>query len=80
MRIEQLHYFQTLIQLGSFNKAAIALHITQPGLSDAIKSLEKEVGVSLINRSHKGVILTDAGKNFLVYAEQIIEIYDKIHT
>lgn len=80
MRIEQLHYFQTLIQLGSFNKAATALHITQPGLSDAIKSLEKEVGVSLINRSHKGVILTDAGKNFLVYAEQIIEIYDKIHT
>ena len=80
MRIEQLHYFQTLIQLGSFNKAAAALHITQPGLSDAIKSLEKEIGVSLINRSHKGVILTDAGKNFLVYAEQIIEIYDKIHT
>lgn len=80
MRIEQLQYFQTLIQLGSFNKAALALHITQPGLSDAIKSLEKEVGVSLINRSHKGVILTDAGKNFLVYAEQIIEIYDKIHT
>ena len=80
MRIEQLQYFQTLIQLGSFNKAATALHITQPGLSDAIKALEKEVGISLINRSHKGVILTDAGKNFLVYAEQIIEIYDKIHT
>ena len=46
MRIEQLQYFQTLIQLGSFNKAATALHITQPGLSDAIKALEKEVGIS----------------------------------
>lgn len=80
MRIEQLQYFQTLIQLGSFNKAAAALHITQPGLSDAIKSLEKEIGVFLINRSHKGVVLTDAGKNFLVYAEQMLEIYDKIHT
>lgn len=62
MRLEQLQYLVGIIDSGSFNKAAQALHITQPALTSAVKALENELGVSLLIRSSRGVLPTAYGR------------------
>lgn len=62
MRLEQLQYLVGIIDHGSFNKAAHALHITQPALTSAVKALENELGVSLLIRSSRGVLPTACGR------------------
>lgn len=53
--------------------AADELFITQPNLSKAIKDLELEMGITIFNRTNKGVLLTDDGTKFLSYARQVVE-------
>jgi LysR family transcriptional regulator, nitrogen assimilation regulatory protein len=57
-----LEYFLRVAELGSINKAAADLHLSQPALSRHVASLEHEMGTKLFNRSQGGVQLTDAGK------------------
>ncbi len=61
MRLEQLQYFVQVVQRHSFNKAALALNITQPALTASMNALENELGVKLLVRSHKGVFPTSYG-------------------
>ena len=63
MNLQYLKAFYVAVQLNSISKAAKHLHLTQPGLSMQIQSLEKDLGVTLFIRSNKGVELTEAGKN-----------------
>ncbi len=76
MRIEQLEYLEAIVKTGSINEAAKNLYLTQPSLSNAIKELEKEVGVQILLRSKLGVSLTEDGREFLIYARQIL---DNVH-
>ena len=73
MRMEQLEYFLAVAESGSLNATAQQFFISQQGLSDALKRLEKELDVILINRSKTGVSLTTAGEQLLPYARDILE-------
>lgn len=73
MRIQQLHYIIKIVETGSMNEAAKQLYITQPSLSNAVRDLEKEMGITIFNRHPKGITLTKDGMEFLAYARQVIE-------
>ena len=76
MELSQLKYFCALAKLEHMTRAAESLHITQPALSRAISSLEKELGITLFNRGGKGVTLTNDGTEFLQYARHLVGQYD----
>ena len=61
MRLEQLQYFVHVVEAHSFNKAAQKLNITQPALTNAIRSLEEELDVQLLVRSRRGCVPTAWG-------------------
>lgn len=73
MTLQQLKYVITISKSGSMHTAADELFITQPNLSKAIKDLELEMGITIFNRTNKGVLLTDDGTKFLSYARQVVE-------
>ncbi|MGN0772701.1 MAG: LysR family transcriptional regulator [Candidatus Ventricola sp.] len=78
MTLQQLNDVIAIAETGSFNRAAERLYIAQPSLTGAIKELEKELGVTLFNRSFKGATLTAEGVNFLPYARSVIMQYQNI--
>lgn len=69
MDLKQLEYFLVCAGHGSLTKAAEELYTTQPHVSMVIRSLEKELGVTLFQRKPKGVELTEEGRNIYLYAE-----------
>lgn len=73
MEFRQLEYFCTISELENFTRTAEVLHVSQPSVTKAIKALEAELGVMLINRSQKHVSLTEQGKVFLVHAQRIMQ-------
>ena len=79
MTLQQIIYVLTISEAGSMNKAAESLFISQPSLTNAIKDLEKEVGISIFLRTSKGVTLTKEGEEFLMYARQLYQQYELIH-
>jgi len=72
MEIRQLSYFVKAADLLHFTEAAAASFVTQSTLSQQIKQLENELGMSLFDRIGKHVKLTEAGKIFLVHAKQVL--------
>ena len=78
MRIEQLEYLIEVAETGSINLAAEKKYISQQSLSEAIQKLEKEFGINLIERSYKGVYLTETGKLFVEKAKVIINNVDEL--
>ena len=75
MDIRHLNYFSEVAKHQSFTKAAAALHVSQPSLSKAIKSIEEQLGVPLFYRSSRQLELTDAGKAVLVNAKKVLEAF-----
>lgn len=73
MTFTQLEIFSVLAKVGSFSRAAAALGITQSGVSHAIKQLETELGVSLLNREGGALALTDVGIRLLTRANDILQ-------
>ena len=73
MRSQQLLYLQKVVALGNMTEAAKELFIAQPTLSSAIKQLEKEMGITILIRGKKGVSLTEDGREFMQYAQQILD-------
>lgn len=71
--LRQLEYLITVVDLASFTRAAESLHVTQPALSHQIRTLEKEVGASLLERLPRGVRPTVAGRAMLAHARSAIE-------
>lgn len=72
INIRHLEYFVKVSKLGSINKAAQALYISQPYLGKIMHDLEDTLGVCLINRSRSGVTLTPEGLDFLAHAKKIL--------
>jgi DNA-binding transcriptional LysR family regulator len=70
--LRQLRQFVAIVELGSFRRAAGALHIAQPALSVSIQKLEHAVGVKLLERLPKGVIATAAGEALLPDARRSV--------
>ena len=79
MTLQQLRYIVTIVNCGSISEAAKQLFITQPSLSNAVKELEKEMGISIFNRSSKGIALSSQGMEFLSYARQVLEQAELLH-
>ena len=72
MELRYLRYFVTVAERQSFTRAAEELHVAQPAISQQIKSLEEELGVSLLHRTKRSVKLTAAGNAFLSEAKEIL--------
>jgi len=73
MELRQLRYFTVVAKLGSISQAAQELHIAQPALTRQIQKLEEDVGVILLERTGRGVKPTDAGTQFLIDAEKLLD-------
>lgn len=78
MTLNQLEYVCAVADRGTISDAANALFITQPSLTAAIKSLEKELGITIFNRTNKGVTLSPEGEEFLGYARGVLQEADLI--
>ena len=76
MTLQQIKYAITIAETGSFNKAAEALYVAQPSLSEAVKELEQELGITVFNRNARGVTLTNDGMEFIIYARQLYGQYE----
>ncbi|MBI2553909.1 MAG: LysR family transcriptional regulator [Candidatus Rokubacteria bacterium] len=75
MDARQLEIFVKVAELGSFSKAAEALFLTQPTVSEHIRGLEEELGLRLLDRLGRGAAPTKAGQLLLGYARRILELH-----
>ena len=73
MTLQQLKYVIEVVNCGSISEGAKRLFISQPSLSNAIKELEKELGIDIFNRTSRGITLSADGMEFLGYARQVVE-------
>lgn len=78
MNVLHMKYAVEVAKLGSLNKAAESLLIAQPNISRSIKELEADLGISIFNRSAKGMELTAEGEEFIGYAQSILKQLDEV--
>ncbi len=78
MNILHLKYAVEIARCGSLNKAAENLYMGQPNLSRAIKDLEASLGITVFERSAKGMVATPEGEVFLEYARKILSQIDEV--
>ena len=78
MEMAQLEYFSKVVQEKSFSKAADRVFRTQPAVSIAIRRLEEEIGLPLLDRTQKIPVLTDAGQVVYDYAQRILALRDEV--
>ncbi len=78
MTILQLKYVIAIDEECSMRKAADRLYVSQPGLSSAIRDLEKELGIQIFERVHNGVVTTSAGASFIAYARNAVEQFERV--
>ena len=74
----QLEYFTRVVQEKGFSKAAASVFRTQPAVSIAIRRLEEEIGLPLLERNQKVPVLTDAGQIVYEYAQRILGLRDDV--
>ncbi|HEY4549512.1 MAG TPA: LysR family transcriptional regulator, partial [Bacillus sp. (in: firmicutes)] len=77
MNIDHLEAFMYVVHLESIHKAAEALYLSQPTVTARIKTLERDLDIELFLRKGRSVTLTEEGKTFIPYAEQIISTYQQ---
>ncbi len=76
MTLDQLRYFKAVCQYNSVSRAAEALNISQPSVSNAISKLEDEFGIMLFARQNRRLIITNEGAVLLKYATTLLEDAD----
>ncbi|MCX4966240.1 LysR substrate-binding domain-containing protein [Streptomyces sp. NBC_00654] len=72
MHLQQLSYFVAVAEARHFTRAAEAVHVSQPSLSQQIRALENELGAELFSRARGNIALTDAGEALLPLARRIL--------
>lgn len=77
MEIRQIITFRTVAQTLNFTRAAEALNYVPSNVTMQMKALEEELGTQLIDRLGKQIVLTDAGKRFLLHAEKVLNSLDE---
>lgn len=76
MDFKQLEYFVRVAEHGSFSRAAAALDAGQPFLSRQVRQLEVELRKNLFHRHGRGIVLTDAGEQFLAFSKSVLQQFD----
>src|ERR1700722_9218275 len=77
LELRHLRYFLAVAEALNFTKAAALLRVAQPALSRRVQDLEDEIGVDLLKRSPRGVVLTAEGKVFLDKTRQLLKLADE---
>ncbi len=75
----RLQVFYTVAKVLSFTKAAETLHMTQPAVTFQVKQLEEQFNTRLFDRTHNKISLTEAGRIVYGYAENILELYERMY-
>ena len=78
MTIAQLKYVLVIAGSTSMREAAGKLFISQPALSASIHELEEELGIRIFERNNRGILLSEEGQEFLIYAKQAVSQYQLI--
>lgn len=78
MRSEQLNYVAAIARLGSFRGASEELHISQPALSSTVRNLERELGVTILERGRSGAQLSEEGRELLPLIIGAIDAIDRL--
>ena len=78
MNILHMKYAVEVAKVGSLNKAAETLLIAQPNISRSIKELEADLGITIFDRTSKGMFLTPEGENFIGYAKNILRQIEQV--
>lgn len=78
MTLQQLRYIIAIAEIGSLNKAAEALFVSQPSLSAVVQDLEAELGIIIFRRSGRGMELTNDGAEFLSSARALFNQYEDL--
>lgn len=76
MTLQQLRYLIEIANCGSISQAAHNLFVSQSSLSVAVKDVERETGVTIFERSNRGITVTRDGIELLGYARQVVEQAD----
>ena len=77
MELRHLRYFVAAAEQENISRAALKLHVSQPGVSRQIHDLEEEIGFPLFERSAKALKLTEAGRKFLDEARAVLQRADE---
>ncbi|QEY22826.1 LysR family transcriptional regulator [Psychrobacillus sp. AK 1817] len=80
MDLRRMYYFNAIVKYQSFSRAAKALHISQPSLSNAIKTLETEISAPLIERTTKQFRLTELGLQFYERSKSLLAQFEVMDT
>ena len=80
MTLTQLRYLIAIAEYGSINAAASNIYASQSNLSNCVKELEQELGITIFTRSNRGVTLTNEGTELLGYARQVVEQADMLES
>lgn len=78
MNIKQAHYIQTIVQEGSITAAAKKLYVSQPSLSQMVRQIERELGVTLFERSTLPIRLTYAGRKYVECAHTMLVANERL--
>lgn len=78
MDFRHLHYFTEVVRTGSIKKASGRLFVSQPSISRQIQGMEEDIGVELLTRTAKGVVPTDAGRQFFNYAQSVLTQFEEL--
>ncbi len=76
MELRHLRYFVAVAEAENVSRAALKLHVSQPALSRQIRDLEDDLGFPLLKRTAKSVLLTEAGRAFLVESRAVLQRAD----
>jgi DNA-binding transcriptional LysR family regulator len=78
VRIEQLEYIAAIARLGSFRRAAEAVHVSQPALSESVRALERELGVGILERGRQGARVSESGRDLLPHILTVLDSVDRL--
>lgn len=78
MNVLHMKYALEVARIGSINKAAEELYVAQPNISRSIKELEADLGITIFDRTSRGMFLTPEGEEFIRYARKALDQIDEI--
>jgi DNA-binding transcriptional LysR family regulator len=78
MTFLQIRYIVEIAKHNSISKAASALYVTQPSISKAVRELEADLGITILDRTNKGVLFTKEGTELLFYARMLLEQMESV--